>query len=277
MLLTFSALSVRMLRDNKTHQRYHRKDAMKTASHAHTEPTARSAEMSGTAFSTSPDQWSQDRRCVWRGTWHKYLCAALMVTLLALLSACSSESSKPAETAKPEAKGPELVSGRSAFQKVYIAARGWKLDAKPYRLESTATSDGNGHDGKWAVWRGSFASAAQRSTKSYTWSGSAADGAPARGVNPGIEDSYTPSNSSTQVFDIAFLKIDSDQAFATAQKHGGEKVLEKAPDTPVIYACDWNHNTNELTWHVIYGSSREGAKLTVAVNASTGELIRVEK
>jgi hypothetical protein len=76
---------------------------------------------------------------------------------------------------------------------------------------------------------------------------------------------------------MAFLKIDSDQAFETAQKHGGDKVLEKAADTPVIYVCDWNHNTNELVWHVIYGASREGAKLTVSVNASTGEFIRVEK
>ena len=45
----------------------------------------------------------------------------------------------------------------------------------------------------------------------------------------------------------------------------------------MIYVCDWNHNTNELTWHVIYGSDRDNAKLTVAVNASTGEFIRVEK
>jgi hypothetical protein len=249
---------------------------MKTASLAHTEPIARSAEMLGTALRTSRNQRSQ-QPCGWRGTLRRHCGAALLVALLALLSACSSESSKPEETAKPEAKGPELITGRSAFQKVYIAARGWKPDAKPYRLEATATSDGNGHDGKWAVWRGSFASVIQRSVKSYTWSGSAADGAPARGVNPGIEDSYSPSNSSTQVFDIAFLKIDSDQALETAQKHGGDKVLEKAPDTPVIYICDWNHNTNELIWHVVYGSNREGAKLTVAVNASTGEFIRVEK
>ena len=183
---------------------------------------------------------------------------------------------KPAET-KPEVKGPELITARSAFQKLYVAARGWNQDAKPYRLESTASSDGNGQDGKWALWRCSFASPAQRSEKTYSWSGSAANGAPERGVNPGTEDSYSPTNSSTQVFDMAFLKIDSDQAFATAQKHGGDKILEKAPDTPVIYLCDWNHNTNELTWHVIYGASREGAKLTVAVNASTGEFIRVEK
>ncbi len=238
---------------------------MKMASHAHTIPDC-NREKQGR---------NRKSKMVRRVASIDFLCAALALALLALLAACSSEPTKPAEPAKPEA--PELISARSAFQKVYIAARGWAPDAQPYRLESTATSDGNGHDGKWAVWRGSFASASRRSEKSYTWSGSAADGAPARGVNPGNEDSYSASNSSTQVFDMAFLKQDSDEVFAIAQKHGGDKVLEKAPDTPVTYVCDWNHNTNELVWHVIYGATREGAKLTVSVNASTGEFIRVEK
>lgn len=238
---------------------------MKMASHAHTTLNC----------NRESQDISRNSKMVGRVALFKCFSATLAVMLLALLSACSSEPTKPAEPPKPE--GPEMISGRSAFQKVYIAARGWAPDAKPYRLESTATSDGNGHDGKWAVWRGSFASPSRRSEKSYTWSGSAADGAPARGVNPGNEDSYSASNSSTQVFDMAFLKKDSDEAFATAQKHGGDKVLEKAPDTPVTYICDWNHNTNELIWHVIYGATREGAKLAVSVNASTGEFIRVEK
>jgi hypothetical protein len=247
---------------------------MKTASLAPAEPTARAAETPGGASFSSRNESSRTslRRASIPAGWP----VALAIMLLALLAACSSDSDKTAET-KPEVKGPELISARSAFQKLYIAARGWNPDAKPYRLESTATSDGNGQDGKWAVWRAGFASPARRVVKSYTWSGSAADGAPARGVNPGIEDSYSPTNSSTQVFDMPFLKIDSDQAFAIAQKHGGDKILEKAPDTPVTYVCDWNHNTSELTWHVIYGAVREGAKLTVAVNASTGEFIRVEK
>jgi hypothetical protein len=200
-----------------------------------------------------------------------------MVMVMALLTACSSDSGKPAETAKPEVKGPELITARSAFQKLYVAARGWNQDAKPYRLESIVTSDGKGQDGKSAVWRGSFASPSHRTEKSYTWSGSAAEGAPDRGVNPGREDSYSATNSTTEVFDVAFLKIDSDQAVATAQKHGGDKVLEKAPDTPVFYVCDWNRNTNELIWHVVYGTTRETAKVAVAVNASTGEFVRVEK
>lgn len=249
---------------------------MKTPSLAPTEPAAIAAELPG----LFPNRNRQNRNRSSRETVHArlygILSATLVAMLLTLLTACSSNSDKPAET-KPEVKGPELLTARSAFQKLYVAARGWNQDAKPYRIDSTATSDGNGHDGKWAVWRGGFASAAQRSAKTYTWSGSAADGAPPRGVNPGTEDSYSASNSSMQVFDMAFLKIDSDQAFAEAQKHGGDKILEKSPDTPVIYICDWNHNTSELTWHVIYGASREGAKLTVAINASTGEFIRVEK
>jgi len=257
-----------MLRGNQTHPSYNRKDVMKTARLAPQSP----ASPSGIVFSRN-----RNHQGIVLGTMYAWFSAVLIVLFLCLLTACSSESSKPAETPKPEVKGPELITARSAFQKVYVAARGWNQDAKPYRLEGIVTSDGNGHDGKWAMWRGSFASANMRSEKSYTWSGSAAQGAPERGVNPGIEDSYSASNASTQVFDMAFLKIDSDQAFATAQKHGGDKILEKAPDTPVYYICDWNHNTNELIWHVIYGASREAAKLTVAVNASTGEFIRVEK
>jgi len=250
---------------------------MKTASLAHTEPTA-PAEMSGTALSFSsssrPNQERNLRKD--RGTMKPRFSLVAVGIMLAMLGGCSSES-KPAEPEKPAVKPTDAVGARSAFQRSYVAARGWNQDAQPYRVESISTTDANGRDGKWTIWRSSFASATARSEKTYTWSGSNADGAPARGVNPGIEDSYSPSNASTQVFDVAFLKIDSDQALDTAKKHGGDKILQDAPDTPVMYVCDWNRNTNQLVWHVIFGAAREGAKLVVLVNASTGEFIRVEK
>src|SRR2546427_11868039 len=84
--------------------------------------------------------------------------AAILIPLL-LLAACSDDS-KTASTEKPEAKGPELITARSGFQKLYVAARGWNPDAKPYRIESSTTSDSTGQDGKWAIWRANFASAA---------------------------------------------------------------------------------------------------------------------
>jgi hypothetical protein len=200
---------------------------------------------------------------------------AFLLAILALLAACNS--TPPAPAAKPEPKAPELLTGRAAFYKVYIAARNYAADVKPFRIESTATSEADGHDGKSTIWRSSFASAAQHGAKPFFWSGSNLPDAPSRGVSFGNEDVYNPGNASTQIFDAAFLKIDTDQAIAEAQKHGGDKVLEKDPATPVLFICDWNHNTNELIWHVIYGGSRDTAKLTIAVNASTGEFVRVEK
>jgi hypothetical protein len=207
----------------------------------------------------------------------KELRIAMLALAFLTMAGCTSEPSKPALPEKPQAKAVELQTGRYAFQKLYIAARGWARDAQPFRLESQLMPDSKGKEGKSDVWRASFASAAGRGAKPYVWSGTDVPDAPARGISPGNEDSYSPSNSSTQTFDIGFLKVDSDKALEVAQKHGGDKVLEKDPDTPILYVLDWNHTTNELTWHVIYGTSRDDAKLRVAVNATSGEFIRVEK
>jgi hypothetical protein len=196
---------------------------------------------------------------------------------LALLTGCNSTPSQPVQTEKPKPKGPEFLTGRAAFQKLYIAARGWARDAQPYRIESLITADSRGKDGKSAVWRAFFASALQHGVKPYVWSGEDAPDAPSRGISPGSEDNYSPTNSSTQIFDVVFLKNDSDKALEVAQKHGGDKLLAKAPDTPILYMVDWSKPTGELIWHVIYGPNAYEAKLKVAVNANTGEFIRVEK
>ena len=199
----------------------------------------------------------------------------LVLLALGLMAGCSSEPSKPA--APPQPKTPDLLTGRSAFQKMYIQAHGWSADAKPFRLESQPNKDSNGRDGKSAIWRASFASPSKGSVKPFVWSGTDSSDAPSRGVSPGSEDSYSPTNSNTQIFDVAFMKVDSDKAFEEAQKHGGDKVLEKNPDLPVLYVADWNGSQNQLIWHVIYGTDRDTAKLRIAVDASSGEYLHVEK
>jgi hypothetical protein len=198
---------------------------------------------------------------------------AVFLSLL-FLAGCSSEQSKPAVPPMP--KEPELLTGRSAFQKMYIQARGWAPDAKPFRLESQVNKDSNGRDGKAAIWRASFASPSKGSIKPFVWSGTDSSDAPSRGLSPGTEDSYSVTNSNTKIFDMAYMKVDSDKAFEEAQKHGGSKVLAKNPNLPVLYIAGWS-SENELIWHVIYGNDRDSAKLKVAINASTGQFLNVEK
>src|ERR1700681_1368750 len=109
---------------------------MKTDSLAN--PVAAPAPMSRTFFART-----RDGRGVLPARWFAITGArvsAILIPLL-LLTACSDDS-KPAATEKPEVKGPELISARSAFQKLYVAARSWNPDAKPYRLESAVTTDG---------------------------------------------------------------------------------------------------------------------------------------
>ena len=190
----------------------------------------------------------------------------LPILLVAAMSGCSSEPSKPATPQAAQPKAPELITGSTAFFKCYIAARGWAQDAQPFRVESVASKTG---DGKAGEWRASFASAAQHTIKSYTWSNG--------DIAHSADDTYSPTNSSTQVFNVQFLKVDTDKALAAAQQHGGAKLLEGNPDTPVFYVLDWSHATNGLYWHVIYGTDRDSAKLRIAVNASTGDFVKVEK
>lgn len=199
-----------------------------------------------------------------------------------MLAGCSSgEKQQPEGTAQPAAEkkteAPEYLSGREAFQKLYVAARGFSADIKPFRLESVPTEGAPMQEGKAGIWRAQFASPSRRSIKAYTWSGLSSEGAPDRGVSHGTEDDYNPGNASTQVFDVAFLKTDSGQAFAEAQKHGGEKLTKQDPKQPVMYVLDWSPKSNELIWHVIYGSSRNDAKLRVAVNATSGKYMHVER
>ena len=188
----------------------------------------------------------------------------LTLLSLAIVSGCTSQ---PAQ--QEHKQPPESLSGRSAFQRLYVAAHGWAGDARPYQLHSQVFGDAKGTDGKAAVWRAAFASAAQHSSRQYMWSGVDSPDAPSRGVTPGSPDSFVPGNS----FDVNFLKVDTDKAYEVAQKHGGDKIS----GSPVTYLLEWEPGENKLLWRVIYGASRNDAKLVVDVDATTAEFNRKEK
>lgn len=203
--------------------------------------------------------------------------SAIVFLALALLSGCSSTNNTESKSAPTTAKQAEYETGRVAFQKMYISAREWAADATPFRLQSRFTPDAPTSEGKAGVWRASFASPARNSLKTFVWSGLVGADAPEQGISFSAEDSWSPTNTSTRVFNIGFLKIDSDKAYEVAQKNGGVKLTAKDPKQPVFFMLDWDGAKNQLVWHVIYGDSQDDAKLRIAVNASSGEFLRVEK
>ena len=207
---------------------------------------------------------------------------ALLCFALILLVSCSSEKKAGTETAsqttpKPAVKEAQYDTGRTAFQRMYLSARLWAPDAKPFRLQSQFTADAPTAEGKAGLWRASFASPSKRMMKLFVWSGLVGPDAPEQGISFSAEDSWSPSNSSTQPFDIGFLKVDSDKAYEVAQKNGGEKLTKKDPKQPVIFVLSWDATKNQLVWHVLYGENPTEAKLRLAVDATSGAFLRVEK
>src|SRR5215813_1694690 len=207
---------------------------------------------------------------------------AACCVLSALMISCSSEkktetSSPSPPAAKPAAKEAQYDTGRIAFQRMYVSARLWAADARPFRLQSQFTLDAPTAEGKAGLWRASFASPSRRMMKLFVWSGLVGPDAPEQGISFSAEDSWSASNSATQPFDLAFLKVDSDKAYEVAQKNGGEKLTKKDPKQPVIFVLAWDSSKNQLVWHVLYGENPNDTKLRIAVDATTGNFLRVEK
>ena len=209
-------------------------------------------------------------------TFHaKKICLAAVIATALLFSGCDSGTPNNAPAAKPTPAASELQTGRFALQKMLVPAHFWAPDAQPVRLESSNMQESNGHDGKAGFWRALFASPSRQKSESFSWSGvSTADTKP--GIDHGTEDSYNPASRTSRTFDLNFLRIDTDKAFEVAQEHGGKELLAKAPKTAVTYLLDWDTQSSQLRWHVIYGGNEATSKLTVVVDANTGRFLHKE-
>lgn len=206
------------------------------------------------------------------------LACATVITGCTFYQTESTDKSKSAPVAKPApkpARTAQLETGRAAFQKVYASARMWTPDAQPLILESQPREGDK--DGQAAVWNAGFASAGKRSARNFTWSGATGEDAPEQGISLGRIDVYSPENASTQTFSTNFLKVDSDKAFETAQKHGGAGVLKKNPALLPKYTLVWDPQNSRLLWRITYGASPRDTKLRVLVDASTDAFVKLEK
>jgi hypothetical protein len=210
--------------------------------------------------------------------------ALSVVSVVILAAGCSSTENKPKESApqapaaaQPQTTEPVPYTGQQAFNRMMGLALKWSPDAQPARLESVITTETTGKDGKSTIWRGYFASPNRRSTKTIVCSGSRLPDAPPFGVS--AEGTEGPYNA--EAANLAFLpllvKTDTDKAFAITLQHGGDAILKKDPQQPILYVLLKDRKLNLPVWYVIYGTSEKDRKGISVINATTGVFVSAGK
>ena len=193
----------------------------------------------------------------------------LPLILFLFLPACS-DAPKTAEK-KESAKPLEALTGRQAFQQMYPQARGWAPDAQPLQIRSLNLAQVKGGEGKGGVWQVIFVSPSLGKAKTYTWSAVEAEGNLHQGVFGGVQEDYTPRGDASP-FLIAAIKVDSDEAYATAVKQSAE-YIQKNPNKPVMFLMELGKRFPDVTWRVIWGDSVGTSDYSVFVDGTTGKYL----
>lgn len=198
------------------------------------------------------------------------LTAAATAALAILLISCSSEPKT--EVAKAPEKPPAPVTGRQAFQNMYVSARVWALDAQPLQLRSINLPELKSEKGRAGAWQSIFVSAQNGRQRSYSFSVIEASGNLHQGAFAGPAESWSGPSGQAAPFVIAAIKVDSDEAYATAAEHSAE-YLKKNPDKPISFLLEQTNRFPDLTWRVIWGESVSASDYSVFVDASTGKYL----
>jgi hypothetical protein len=194
--------------------------------------------------------------------------------LIVIASRCGSPPPRSPES-KVSTPPPAPVTGRFAFQRMYIQAGMWAKDAQPLRLTSFNLKDVASENGKCGAWQASFVSIQKGRARSYTFSAVDSPGNVREGVVAGREEGWG-SGGQAQPFVSQALKIDSDEAFATAVKHSAA-FLKKNPEVPVHFLLELTPRFPNPTWRVVWGKSLGASDHTVFVDATSGRHLQTLK
>ncbi len=194
-------------------------------------------------------------------------------TLLALvaLTGCSEAPKVATEEKKEPPKALEPLTGRQAYQQMYISARSWAPDCQPLQLKSIQLREVKAPAGQAGAWQCTFVSPGRGRAKSYSWSAIESEGNLHKGVFGGPEESYAP-NRQMQPFLTAAIKVDSDEAYATAMKKSTE-FAQKLEGKPVNFQLEQTPRFPDLAWRIFWGETVSASEYTVFVDASTGSFL----
>jgi hypothetical protein len=124
--------------------------------------------------------------------------------------------------------------------------------------------------GKSGAWQVIFVSPSRGKSKTYTYSAVEAENLH-EGVFGGTEEDYTARGDSSP-FQIAAIKVDSDEAYKTAAQKSAD-YIKKNPDKPVMFLMELTKRFPDVTWRVIWGTSVGTSDYSVFVDGSTGQYL----
>ena len=213
---------------------------------------------------------SSPRRCDGNQGFHNMRFAGTLLALAAFVSC--SEAPKPATETKKEApKALEPLTGRQAYQQMYIAARSWAPDCQPLQLASIHLERTKFPTGKAEGWQCVFVSLGRGRARSYTWATVETQGSLHKGVFAGQEESYSP-NRQLAPFLTSAIKVDSGEAYDTAMTKSTE-FAKKLEGKPVSFRLEQTPRFPDVAWRIFWGESVSSSEYTVFVDATTGQFL----
>lgn len=181
-----------------------------------------------------------------------------------LLTGCSS-----APEPKVEKKPVEPVTGLHALYQMYSHARTWAPDIQILRFDSIHITQVKAVRGKAGAWQVVFASEALSQKRAYTFSVFDVSATLREGMFPDSPGSW---KNDKRAFPIAAVKIDTDEAWITALKHGAE-FDTKNPDLPISWSLELGRTVNAPLWRAIWGENASSSSFSILIDASTGSYI----
>ena len=197
-----------------------------------------------------------------------FLRIALICLSMAILIACSEAPKSGIEKNKESASPPQPVTGRFAFQRMLMQAKGWAVDAQPLNLSAIFLKQVPVEPGKCGAWQATFVSA--QKAKSRTFTLSVVDtGGIREGVLAGREETWNGPHGQEQPFNPQALHVDSNEAYAAASKESAD-FIKKNPNLPVLFLLEQTPRFPNLTWRVFWGETIGSSHYSVFVDASSG-------
>jgi hypothetical protein len=204
---------------------------------------------------------------------NRWMYMSFLTLQVLFLVACGEQpKTKPVKDAAPVSP-PDPVTARFAFQRLSIQARMWAADAQLLRIASANLKEVPSVDGKYPVWHATFVSSQLKKARSFSYSVVDSPGNAHAGVLRGREESWLGPSGQAQPFPLQMLKVDSDEAYATAVKESKD-YLKKHPEMSIHFLLEYTPRFPLPAWRVFWGETLGSSQYAVFIDCTSGKYLQ---